>query len=379
MTVSPENMPLPDAIQHNYYMAHDETQVIDPDASRVSDDFAYGDTMPVVASITAGGKLFRILDTREGNYNAPMLLVDETFDPTSNELRGYKGIWQDEPVHVGRNHLEDRFSYELTVSGNHFTVAYFGLKLIVQNRKPKNETLLTGDFEPSEGAINPQPENIRAEFTNALTDNIKYHPDFAPADDIAPYGYYKDRHIIGRDSKMIQGGVYFTTIPRSEAVVVDDLSKELQDATEELLARVNTLFFNSDRVKREDILNLVNKYTNELMPYSKKKSEELSSPHYADMGLVYLSEYIREKGGVCRHQCLLAAYFMEKLTQYQILKGYAGVERNHDIDAHGAHAWAIFRSEGQEDEVVDPAQKYVGTKARARQEGRWKYNLQAEA
>ena len=375
MTVSPENMPLPEAMQHNYLMAHDETQMIDPDATQPS-YFQHG--MPVVADITAGGKSFRILDTRDSKFNAPMLLVDETFDPNGHLESGYKGLWEDEPVHVGRNHLQDRFSYELTVSGDHFTVAYFGLKLIIQNRKPTNETFLTADFDPNEGTISPQQENVRAEFTNALTGNIKYHPDFAPADDVAPYGYYKEHHIIGRDSQMIQGGVYFTTTPKSEAVVVDDLSKELQDATDGLLARVEALFFNNDSVKREDVLNLVNAYTNQLIPYSMSKSDALSAPHYADMGLVYLSDYIRARGGVCRHQCLLAAYFMEKLTQYQLLKGYAGVERNHDVDAHGAHAWAIFRSEGQDDYVVDPAQKYVGTKARARQEGRWKYNLPAE-
>lgn len=375
MTVPYENMPLPEAMQHNYLMAHDETQMIDPDAAQIA-YFQHG--MPVVADITAGNKLFRILDTRDSKFNAPMLLVDETFDPNSYAESGYKGIWEDEPVHVGRNHLQDRFSYELTVSGDHFTVAYFGLKLIIQNRKPTNETFVTADFDPSEGTVNPQQENVRAEFTNALTDNIKYHPDFASADDIAPYGYYKEHHIIGRESQMIQGGVYFTTTPKSEAVVVDDLSRELQDATDGLLARVEALFLNNDSVKREDILNLVNAYTNQLIPYSMSKSDALSAPHYADMGLVYLSDYIRARGGVCRHQCLLAAYFMEKLTQYQLLKGYAGVERNHDVDAHGAHAWAIFRSEGQDDYVVDPAQKYVGTKARARQEGRWKYNLPAE-
>ena len=69
----------------------------------------------------------------------------------------------------------------------------------------------------------------------------------------------------------------------------------------------------------------------------------------------------------------------ESLVEKGILLGQVGVERNNDIDAHGAHAWAIFKTLDGKSIVVDPAQNFVGTKQQARRERRWKYDLPARA
>jgi transglutaminase-like putative cysteine protease len=114
------------------------------------------------------------------------------------------------------------------------------------------------------------------------------------------------------------------------------------------------------------------------MPYNLEAAENLSRPHYGTKGLISLSEYVERGVGVCRHQCLLAAVILETLAENKIVAGKSGVERNHDLDANGAHAWATFETPGGQKFVLDPAQDFVGTKDKAHAEGRWKYYLPAD-
>ena len=192
------------------------------------------------------------------------------------------------------------------------------------------------------------------------------------------YGYYKNHPVIGRESPSVKNGVYFTVNPNSEAVVVDDASRTLQQAAKGMLRQVGRRFGKAPTVSTKKTLELVDKYTDQLMPYDLEKTEKLSAPHYNDNGLINLSEYVENKAGVCRHQCLLAAFLLETLVDKGVLVGRSGVERNHDIDAHGAHAWAIFEQPNGTVYVVDPAQGFVGTKEQARAKGLWKYDLPVE-
>lgn len=129
-----------------------------------------------------------------------------------------------------------------------------------------------------------------------------------------------------------------------------------------------------------DILKIVMNKVKEVMPYDGLKTESISRQYNGDM-LVGLSTFINEHAGVCRHQGLLAAYIIENLIREGLMTGAVGVERNTVKEIGGTHAWAVFKTKVDEDEelfVVDPAQSFVGTKAEALNEGRWKYRLNSD-
>ena len=99
----------------------------------------------------------------------------------------------------------------------------------------------------------------------------------------------------------------------------------------------------------------------------------MCGPYYSSHGIIPLSEFVDAGIGVCRQQALLAATLTESLIERRRLHGSVHVERNHDVEAHGAHAWAVLNSEGADDIIIDPAQGFVGTRDEARAEGRWHY------
>lgn len=365
---------MPEAFSLQRPLGHDESRIVNlqgeyvAGARQTKRDF--GIEVPTVAKIEAGRQLFSVLDTRDSTaWASPLLVVDKSFDPSSRH--GYKGIWQDQPLVFGRRYLTDRFDYDPTVSRDHFSIAYNGLDLVVKNLRPTNKTLLSGDL----GVGLKDKHNVAAEFTHRALNDIKNRFDFGDKDGTAPEGYYKNHIIIGRNTNTVKDGVYFTTNPNSEAVVVDDKSRALQEVAQNMLVRVERKFGKQPTVNTELILKLVNDYTASVMSYDLKKTEKLSSPYYQNNGLICLSEYVAQGVGVCRHQCLLAAFLMETLAEEQIIMGRPGVERNHDIDAHGAHAWAVFKTPAGQTFVVDPAQHFVGTKEKARRQHRWKYDL----
>ncbi|MDB5170824.1 MAG: hypothetical protein JWO35_518 [Candidatus Saccharibacteria bacterium] len=361
-----------------HQMAHNESQVIDlhggqPLADAYQTKREVGLAVPTVAKIEADRQLFSVLDTRlDDTYASPLLVVSKQF--RDGQTRGFKGVWLNDPVVLGRGHHTDRFDYDPRVSGSHFSLAYDGLGLIVQNLRPTNKTLLSGDLKTAQGGRR-HAANIRAVFTQIAEDDIYDRYDFGKRDIEAPYGYSKNHPIIGRDSKSVKNGVYFTTRPDSEAVVVDDKSRAMQQIAQDMIKKAEQKFGREPTVAVEAVLKEINKYTRKVMPYDHKGADKLSRPHYAGNTLIGLSEYIEKGVGVCRHQCLVAAFLAETLVEKKMLIGQAGVERNHDVDAHGAHAWAVFKTPGGLSFVIDPAQNFVGTKEKAHKQGRWKYDL----
>lgn len=379
--IEQNGLPLPAAIRLEHPMIPHEKQIVNlqgqplHDASQTAQTF--GIAVPTVAKIEAGNQLFSVLDTRvSDDYSSPLLVVDESFHHGSEG--SYKGLWRDEPLQLGRNHHGNRFDYLSTVSNSHFTLAYNGLGLVVANQQPTNTTLLSGDLVQGGQPDNSQRGNIRAVYTSSVNEDIRSRFDFGAEDLTAPYGYYKNHVIIGRKTSTVKDGVYFTTRPASEAVVVDDKSRALQQVAQGLLHKVERKFGKEPTAPIEAMLKLVNQYTREIMPYDERGADKLSAPHYDNNGLIGLSEYIEQGVGVCRHQCLVAAFLVETLVDNKLMVGRTGVERNHDVDANGAHAWAKFEIPGGQSFVIDPAQNFVGTKQKAQQEGRWKYDLPAD-
>jgi hypothetical protein len=373
----------PDALTHFYLMGHDETQAVDLAGEPLSppevSEARYGLAVPQVAEIMASKHVLSVLDTRHNHeFGSPLIVVDSSFRE-SGQIRGYKPIWEGQaPQRFGRAWDTDRFSYPDTVSANHFSVAMNGLELYVTNLRPTNNTTLSGNLIGRRGN-GGDDAGVIANYTVVAQQDLRGRSEFRSHDVDAPYGYYRGHAIIGRDSLTVRDGVYFTTRPRSEAVVVDDQSKELKTARYEIESLAYRRLGRPGQASTKEVLGLVNELTNELMPYDLDKTERISQPHYDTMGLINLSEYLRQRAGVCRHQNLLAAVLMEVVADRGYIDGTVGVQRNHVIELNGAHAWSIFKPRGGGDDIiVDPAQKFIGTREEARAKGLWNYYLAAE-
>lgn len=367
--------PLPEVFVRDYVMSPNETAYVDLSVAPLEKPAhvkrALGIRVPQLATISASTQEFSLLDTRETDrYTTPFLLVAASF---KRQRRAYKGVWEDELLTVGRAHHRDRFKYHGTVSSRHFSLLFSNGELAVLNGEPTNETRLRGNFNFGESPDGRH--DVRAVYTQQAVDDLRHRHDYGSADETAPYGYFRNHQIIGRKNTTLKGGVYFTTDPKSEAVVVDDKSEALRSAAEEFLAVIASKYGQQPTIFTARILREANDYTRTIMPYNLRKAERLSAPHNDNNGLIGLSDYIKQRAGVCRHQCLLAAFLLETLIDKNLLVGKIGVERNHDIEAHGAHAWAIFETPDNKKFVLDPAQNFVGTKEEAARRGRWKYHI----
>lgn len=374
MSDQSQDVNIPQAVYLRYPMDSEETQIVNIDGAPLANpsqtNSEVGISLPTVAKIQAAGHLFSVLDVRKSDsFSTPLVVVDASYKERGKT--GYKGLRLDDPLVVGRSHHQDRFNYGLGVSRNHFSLAYSGLGLIVANLKPSNKTLLSGDLDFKHS--NADQKGIVADFTKLAEEDMDRRHDAGPGDIESPHGYYKNHPIIGRKSLSVKNGVYFTV--HSEAVVVDDKSKTMQQAKQGLLASLERKHGRQPTLSVETALKMVNDYTRKILPYNAKITDRLSQPLYEGNKLIGLSEYIQSGGGVCRHQCLVAAFLAESLVEKGILIGQVGVERNHDIDEHGAHAWAVFKTQSGQSIVIDPAQGFVGTKDQAHRERRWKYDL----
>lgn len=190
---------------------------------------------------------------------------------------------------------------------------------------------------------------------------------------------YQGRPVIGRKSK-IDGGVYVVAgwdgKNIGEAAVVDGES-------DEDLAKVYKILSadfppgSTNRESPETVCNMVFAAAYNHIPYDMERTEALSDK-LLDSGneKIYLSAYF--KGGVCRHQALLAGWLLEKLIDQGIIKGTVAVERNF-VPGRGGHAWARYTSESGQAYIIDAAQNFVGTLEQATKEvnenkiWRWDY------
>lgn len=343
-----------------------------------------GESLPVIAQIglKKGADSFFILDTTESEkYSSPYIVLKEEIDANGRSKGVMKGIWQDRPTVIGkaRRH-ENRFNHSPYVSSSHFSLEIDGDDIVATDLESTNGTYVTGFIRPTENIFQPSSrDNIEDKFTENFVERARRLADF---DDRynkleAPYGTYKTYSIIGRNSPTVRGGVYGTSRTQSEYVVVDADSPHIKLVEESLVNQIHTWY--GSHLKGQDVLNAlhhVRDTTADKMKYDLARVEDLSRPYFNNQGLIMLSDYLDEGVGVCRHQALLAAVFTEGLIRDGILDGLVHVERNHDLEANGAHAWMVY--EGKDETIiVDPAQNFVGTREKARQEGRWRYYVDA--
>jgi|GEM_PF-491306 len=196
------------------------------------------------------------------------------------------------------------------------------------------------------------------------------------------YGTFADRFVIGSDTP-INGGVY-VGLPNGnrEAIVVDDekYPRELDYVYNAIMQRI----YRWSRVPRESQLDgVVDKVLSpvfytvlETMPYSQDIVDQIVSRYAKDTKIV-LNQFIYERGGVCRHQALLAGYILERMQKNGELmeSDEISVDRNGVMGRSGpGHVWVRYKSADGTVYIIDPAQHFIGTleEAEARPEA-WPY------
>jgi len=335
-----------------------------PEVARLADHMPF----PIVAGVTAGDTSFVVVDSRGlDRYTPPFYLIQD------GEGSGYRGIWPNTPLTIGRGHHEDRFQYAPSVSREHFTLLFDEATntLTLSDLSSTNGTFVTGYVsEASEQYNDPSLRFVRAIFTPQVAEGLREYFDIGQQDETAPNGMYKNHHIIGRQSTTVRDGVYGTL--SSEHIVVDDKNVIVQQAVESAMRSLEAQG-GAATLDYRTVLRLIGDQTDMLLTYDLKKTEELSKPHYDTNGLINLSEYLHEGVGVCRHQALLAALCMEEAIARGYLYGTVAVERNHDLQRDAAHAWAVLHRDGQESLILDATNHFVGTREEAKKQGRWRY------
>lgn len=169
-------------------------------------------------------------------------------------------------------------------------------------------------------------------------------------------GFFKDRLIIGRDTR-INGGVYLGGSAR-EAIVVDDKKDASLDRIyQALLERRRKAEQEQGKAFKDGILEEVWDLVNQVMPFDKNNVEKVVATLTEPDAKIALSRFIG--GGVCRHQALLTGYLLERLSNEGRVGGKVSVDRNY-VPGKGGHAWVRYTNSIGAVYILDSAQKYIG-------------------
>lgn len=196
-----------------------------------------------------------------------------------------------------------------------------------------------------------ETENITEwKHTQAITTRLGKSPAYEAPDAQSEHGYYQDRIIIGRDTPIL-GGVYLGGGER-EAIVVDEKYGEILKVYDNLVAKIPNL------KDTNNVLKQCFDTVTEVMPSNELVVENIGKRLAPDQKIA-LDSYIINKGGVCRHQALLAGYLIEKLINEEHMGGKVSIDRN-EIQGKGAHAWIRYEDRDGEAYIIDPAQNFNG-------------------
>lgn len=178
----------------------------------------------------------------------------------------------------------------------------------------------------------------------------------------APFGWYHGWRIIGAWTR-IDGGIYLGRRPR-EAIVVDmrrpgSALRQLYDQWLRSLREGR-----SDAEVRADLQEHLAARVAELvaayMPYDEQAVRRLDA-----RGLLHpdqpidLDVFLRERGGVCRHQVCMVGALLERLVDEGWLLGRASLERKH-VPGWFSHAWVRLDDATGRQWILDPAQQRYG-------------------
>ena len=182
---------------------------------------------------------------------------------------------------------------------------------------------------------------------------------------------FAGREIITRDSE-IGGNATASVDIRSwvagdEAIVVDgkrELTKPIYDkylntAREKMIEKSrakNGLF--EESMALEAIFETVTENMEYDHGYVKKVSDSFAKEQNGHRK-IDLSEYMRDKKGVCRHMALLSAWLGGELKAEGYLSGRTTAEVNEKHNV-GAHEWARYTDTNGNVTIIDPAKMYIG-------------------
>ncbi len=190
--------------------------------------------------------------------------------------------------------------------------------------------------------------------TQLLKERLVASQFYEEPDIETPYGNFKGRHIIARDTP-INKGIYLGSGVR-EALVVDDLmDAPLHDLYTTLLQQTP----NSEYSHTDQRIKAVFEMARTAIPYNPVVVGILLR-HFPADDEILLGRFIELQGGQCRHQALLAAYLIERLLRDNIIHGNVSVDRN-SVPYLGGHGWARYTNEHGHVTIMDLAQNYLGS------------------
>lgn len=170
---------------------------------------------------------------------------------------------------------------------------------------------------------------------------------------------YRGYPIIFRDDK-IQGGVYKSYL---DVAITVDPSRDAQTYASLEVATVGEVF-KRGRISRQNIISSIFDVVSHTMVYSEEVTKAVDQKKRAD-DTTDLSDYLREKAGVCRHQALACAWLMERFIESGDLDGRISVDANEILmaDKHiCGHAWARYAesTDAASVTILDVAHNYLG-------------------
>lgn len=168
---------------------------------------------------------------------------------------------------------------------------------------------------------------------------------YAPPSLEAPIGYFNGRHIIG-ESTRVNGGVYIGILPQ-EAVVVDEKYRKLDEALDTLVRKLLDLpleALSSERI----IIRAVVEHARSLMRVDYPALRRLDfHQNRQDDQKVMLDAYLEAGVGAPRHIILLKAYFLEQLSEREMLKGNPVLHLSITNDAYVVENLTYETSDGR--------------------------------
>lgn len=213
------------------------------------------------------------------------------------------------------------------------------------------------------------PEGVDMDKTILAIRRVGQSSSYDEPDTESKNGYYQGRPIIGRDTP-INGGVYLGGGQREAIVVDESKSQYLNQIYQDLL--METAESRTDGIFKAGILIRVYEKVKNVMPADQVAAERVAAPFQNDQK-VSLDLFIHAKAGVCRHQALLTAYFLERLKREGYVRGNVSVDRN-AIRGVGGHAWVRYTNSAGDVYIIDPTQGFIGRLSDVRDDDqRWFY------
>jgi hypothetical protein len=180
-------------------------------------------------------------------------------------------------------------------------------------------------------SLTPSPSLPRNRFSEAVR-RIELSSFYkASISDEAPYGYYRNRIIIG-EGVPINGSIYVGATPH-EALVLDKKYGHLEHLILTLISRCSQIEEQNSAYEYEVFSRTVN-LVRETLRYSEEGVQQiLDKYHIKPDDKVTLDLFVQKKVGVARHQVLLVAFLLEQLRERNLISGHPTIENqiSHEI------------------------------------------------